>query len=523
MTKQHKGIFVKPGTSNLYLRFTNVYGEAKRPPSGFVVGQEEEAAKLLAKIKRQIEAEKEFMKKAEEGGELPTTGVTVRLFGQHWNKRRLDDEATEQAAREDAWKLKYIYDYLGHILITEFRTKHGLDFIVWLKKQEGRRGPLGGRTVRSIWSCLHYMLHAAVRAELIPVNPCVVDQKDLPAVEDKDPEWRDTAVFERHEVEAIISDERIPEWRRVLWALLFFTSARPGEAFALPWAQYDTRTAVLGRLTILRAWNTRRKKLGKTKTKRRRLTPVHPTLARILAKWKLSGWAAHMGRQPKTEDLIIPSVAGGHLRVDDTLDWFREDLAALELPRPNRRQYDLRRSFKSLAEGDGASPELLRWVMWGSKGDVADGYSSMPWAPVCNEVAKLSVELLEGQLVQLRAVSGEKGTMKGTISDFERKTSMITEANTGTRTPDLLITKAFDRHNPAQSNQGIAKSIKYLNGSVGSGLEAHSGQPVPLSLFQIENIGLVLRGAAREWGEAQDVGCLRKSLTAILDAIEGQS
>src|SRR3954453_16187168 len=34
--------------------------------------------------------------------------------------------------------------------------------------------------------------------------------------------------------------------------------------------------------------------------------PAHPTLAAILAEWKLSGWAAMMGRQPTPDDLIAP-------------------------------------------------------------------------------------------------------------------------------------------------------------------------------------------------------------------------
>jgi hypothetical protein len=34
--------------------------------------------------------------------------------------------------------------------------------------------------------------------------------------------------------------------------------------------------------------------------------PVHPTLAVMLAEWKLGGWAEMMGRAPGPDDLIVP-------------------------------------------------------------------------------------------------------------------------------------------------------------------------------------------------------------------------
>jgi len=59
---------------------------------------------------------------------------------------------------------------------------------------------------------------------------------------DKDPAWRPTAVFPRSELETLISDERIPHDRRMLYALEFLTGARPSEVSLLTWASYDTET-----------------------------------------------------------------------------------------------------------------------------------------------------------------------------------------------------------------------------------------------------------------------------------------
>ena len=46
-------------------------------------------------------------------------------------------------------------------------------------------------------------------ADLLEQSPCILDERQLGPLVDKDPEWRDAAVFARDEVETIISDARI--------------------------------------------------------------------------------------------------------------------------------------------------------------------------------------------------------------------------------------------------------------------------------------------------------------------------
>jgi len=62
----------------------------------------------------------------------------------------------------------------------------------------------------------------------------------------------------------------------------------------------------LGRMTVARVYNTRKNRAKGTKTNSVRHVPVHPTLAAMLAEWRLSGWVAMMGRQPEPDDLILP-------------------------------------------------------------------------------------------------------------------------------------------------------------------------------------------------------------------------
>ena len=64
----------------------------------------------------------------------------------------------------------------------------------------------------------------------------------------------------------------------------------------------------------------------------------------------------------------------------------------------NRRGHDLRRTFISLARGDGAADGPLRWVTHGpNASSMAELYSTFPWAQLCDAISKLR----EGQLLEL--------------------------------------------------------------------------------------------------------------------------
>jgi integrase len=76
-------------------------------------------------------------------------------------------------------------------------------------------------------------------ADLIEQSPCILDERQLGPLVDKDPEWRNEAVLARDEVETIISDARIPADRQMVYALELLAGVRPGEAAAQRWRHYD--------------------------------------------------------------------------------------------------------------------------------------------------------------------------------------------------------------------------------------------------------------------------------------------
>lgn len=74
---------------------------------------------------------------------------------------------------------------------------------------------------------------------------------------------------------------------------------------------------------------------------------------------------------------------------------FLGDSALLGLRR--RRGHDLRRTFITLAQVDGARRDLLETVTHGQRGDIINIYTSFPWPALCDEVAKFKIELREGR------------------------------------------------------------------------------------------------------------------------------
>ena len=330
-------------------------------PTTSRVGEDARARKTLDAIERRIEAEKRTG--------VPAGELTVKAYGERWLKARPGQGIV--SAKDDQGRLRlHAWPLVGDILLKDLRPHHVRDMVRALRLKKSSRGTaMAPRTIRHVNATLRAMLHEAVIDELIPANPCVFKRGELPQIADKDPNWRAGAVFAREEVEQLISDERIPEHRRVFNALVFLTGLRTGEVSALRWRSYDSKTEPLGRLQVSSSFSTRLKEEKAVKTKRPREVPVHKTLASILGAWKLGGWERSFGHAPQPDDLIIPSSSKAdsdetkpagqdHLTTDQTLDKFYEDCETLGLRL--RRQYDSRRTFISLSLADGARKDILR-------------------------------------------------------------------------------------------------------------------------------------------------------------------
>jgi integrase len=151
------------------------------------------------------------------------------------------------------------------------------------------------------------MFELAVVDELVEANPDHCQAGDLPKQRDRDPAWRSQGTFTVDEVERLISDPAIPVERRVQYALKALAGMRHGEAAALTWRAIDYTAEPLARINVVRGYNSTTDKIKTTKTENGRAVPMHLTLAKILAAWRLSHWSRPYGRQPTLDDLVVPT------------------------------------------------------------------------------------------------------------------------------------------------------------------------------------------------------------------------
>jgi integrase len=383
MTRTAKGTVYRRG-QKLWIGFKAPDGRWTYSATGLPVGKEAEARRVLELVKI----------RARSLPRLRPSELTVGGYFERWIESRraegirsVDDEATRIS--------KHALPVLGHLRLTEVESSHVRDLLVQLKRRVGPgRHELAPRTVRHVYNTLKSLFFAAEEEGLVAANPCTFRRKTglLPKKRDKDPLWRKTAFFEPHEVRAFLEDARIPEDRRVLYALAFFTGMRFGELSALTWGAYQATMKPLGRLLVGYSYDTKSHGVKEVKTENPRDVPVHPRLAALLADWRAHGWQQMLGREPNEEDLLIPSREAKNRTTSQALKRFYEDSDRLALRR--RRFHDTRRTFRTICLARGAQERFLDWITHGppEHSDVRGGYFSATWPSLCSTVLLFALE-----------------------------------------------------------------------------------------------------------------------------------
>jgi len=448
------GVFARGNV--LWMRYRDINGKWRNESTGAPVGHEAEAEEALAKVEAHIAA-------------CRTPGIIAKgsmMTLRAWAKKWLDSRDTATKGDDEGRLDNHILPVLGDIPLGDLRPRHIRDFIEVLKKKKklgnlkknGTRVEtdelIAPRTVLHVYGTLRAMLNDAVADELIPTNPCIL-KDELPEKKDKDRTWRRTAVFTREEVQKIISapSDKIPDDRRVMYAIMFLGATRFGEAAALKWRDYDPKATPLGKLVIEKSYSSKTREVKETKTDNPREMPVHPTLAKILAEWKLEGFERFIGRKPQADDLIIPSRRDNPRNANHMLRRFHQDLERIELR--ERRQHDARRTFISIARADGARADILRWATHGPTGDIVDDYTTLPWPTLCEEVAKVRIDLLEGKLIAVEfAATGTDGEVapKTTKAPLEEEGPRYTTRYSGL----TLCNEQSKWRSGRDSNPGLA-------------------------------------------------------------------
>lgn len=382
--------------NKIYARFKDRTGAWISESTRFVVGQEDAATKYVTKLQAAFDKSR-----SEPAGAAP---LTVRAYVARWIEDR-DQRGVASAATDGARLAKFALPHVGDLLLSDVRTHHVRDMVRAIRSLSGD-DKLAPRSVIHVFRTLHNVFDCAIVDELIAVNPAKLKRGELPKKIDADPEWRSRATFTVREVEQLISDPRIPPERRVTYALKAIAGLRHGEAASICWRHLDRTAEPLARANIVQSFDSATGEVKSTKTGETRAVPIHPTLAKIFAAWRLEHWHRVYGRQPTDDDYVVPARTMRPVSVADAGEAFKRDLRALGLrveagERRDRGGHDLRSWYKTRCIEDGADSLIVRRTTHAAPKDVDSGYERFSWAAICREVGKLRVTVLDGKVLEL--------------------------------------------------------------------------------------------------------------------------
>lgn len=385
------GVFERKRKSGVtyYVSFIDQTGKLRQERAGSDKGA---ARRLLTKRKREV-ADGTY------APEFKTARVTLRAYAASWGEKR-----TTKTANDDRSRLRdHVLPILGDLALEDIQPRHAKVLVDALKKKPD----IGPKTIRNVVGTARTLLRDARFEGLIAANPFAGLPKGIvpprPRVE--------KPIYELGAVVALLTSDKIPLDRRVFYALALCTGMRHGEAAGRRWRHYDPNSSPLGCLSIETQYDDQELKSPDGEARPRK-APVHPELARILAEWKLSGFAQFFGRAPRPDDFIVPSRRGPqhHRTVRRSLT----NLVERDCPAAGveaRTFHRFRDTFLSLCRRSGARKDVIEKVTHNARGEMVDQYTHWDWAPLCEAVLCLPIKLAGADVIQLPvAASGGGGS-----------------------------------------------------------------------------------------------------------------
>jgi|GEM_PF-1112731 len=381
--------------ASMYLRGERYYFRIRRSDgswtsvrSSYVRGQEEPARQALQEMK-ELAAATERLIPVVDGP------LTLEGYSQVWLTQRQKDGVVDWLG--DGAKLRdHVLPFIGAMELNSIRAWH---LRGWIKRLRESGRKIGRKTRLNVYGVLKALFRdAKLDGVFVEESPCILPPSAFGIEHEKDPEWRTMAIFTRPELVTLITSDKVPEDRRVFYAVLGLGMCRLGEAAALRVRNIDLDRKPLGHMLAPRSHEK-----NWTKGRRAREVPIHPVLHELFKHWIEVGWEQMMGWPPGPDDLLIPLPPehAARRRGDRTRVPIRsksycqkrvtDDLMALALR--HRREHDLRRTGISLMREDGARKEILETITHNPRKDTIDMYTTFTWEAKCREVLKLKLDI----------------------------------------------------------------------------------------------------------------------------------
>jgi integrase len=306
-------------------------------------------------------------------------------------RRSIDD--IEQRLRD------YVLPELGKFALADLQPR---DVAAWVMKL--RANPAHSpKTVHNIHGVLSAMLSLAHFERLIESNPAHgLRDGTLPKVHKRQvPPWS------RAELEALISDVRIPWDRRVAYAIVGFTGARLGECAGLRLRDLDRKARPLWMWRLETQYDGQ--PLKGDDGGNPRCIPIHPELQAILEEWLRDGWVQFVARHPTPADFVVPREDGSvHSKESLGAKAVGRHASVIGIDRGDRDFHSFRRAFITLARTDGADKSVLERITHNANGEMIDGYTLYGWDTLCEAVSKLRLAPFRAaQVLSLQRAVGD--------------------------------------------------------------------------------------------------------------------
>jgi integrase len=310
-------------------------------------GQRKYSSKLVRGTYKQAEQKRtQMLRELDTGTFVAPTKQTLAAFLQHWLDTTVRVRVTAKTLRGYSDDVKnHITPRLGTLQLDQIQPQAVQAFYAELEKKA-----LSPRTIRSVHQVLRQALGQAVAWNMAYRN--AADYVSLPKAQ-------------RTEMQALTPTQvdlfletAITDSLYALWHVLLNTGARPQEALALRWSDFDG-----SRLTINRALSEvgpGRYEIGETKTKRSRRTVSLPATTAAVLTAHRSQQAAEIlaaGERYERRGLIFANSVGNTLDISAVRRRWKACLKQAGLPMV--RLYDTRHTHASCLLAGGVNPKVV--------------------------------------------------------------------------------------------------------------------------------------------------------------------